>query len=293
MRIARLKLPAALRGVVLMTTGCALLTFNDALMKSLSVAYPLGETIFVRGLFVTIPVALMVYRSGGWRALRVENLKGQLLWSALLIGTTFLFIAGLRLLPLADAVALTFAGPLIVTALAPWLLGERVGWRRRCAVAVGFAGVLIMLEPGAGGLRWAALLPLGVAFLEATRDIVTRRLVRTESVVSLIAWSTCLLTLCALATAGFGWKPMQAADVGILALAGCLMGMAIFLMTDAFRHAEAAVVSPFRYSSMLWAVLAGIVAFGDWPGPTILAGAGLVVASGLYILHREARRWGD
>ena len=279
-----------LRGIGLMTAGCALITVNDSIMKAVSGSYPPGESIFVRGLFVTIPIALLVYRGGGLHTLRVTNPLGQLLRALTLVASMFLFVTGLRFLPLADAVALTFAGPLMLTAAAPWALGERVGWRRWCAVAVGFAGVLIMLAPGRDGLRWAALLPLGTAFFEAVRDIVTRRLVVTESSLSLTACSTGLVTVCALATIGHDWQPMSAGDAGLLAMAGCCMGAALFLMTEAFRHAEATVVAPFRYSSVPWAMIVGVIAFGDWPGPEMLAGAALVVGSGLYILHREARR---
>ena len=285
-----LRTSGVLRGVVLMTAGCLLLTLNDAVMKLLSGDYPPGEMIFVRGVFIAIPIALLVYRAGGLHVLRVTNVRGQLLRAMTLVASVFLFITSLRYLPLADAVALTFAGPLMMTAVAPWALGERVGWRRRCAVAAGFAGVLIMLTPGQEGLRWAALLPLGAAFFEAARDIVTRRLVVTESSVSLTACSAGLVTVGALATVGHGWQPMRAGDAALLALAGCCMGAALFLMTEAFRHAEATLVAPFRYSSVLWAMLMGIVVWGDWPSPTMLAGAALVVGSGLYILHREARR---
>ena len=277
-------------GIMLMTAGCALLTVNDSIMKSLTAGYPTGETIFVRGLFVVVAIALLVVRGGGLQTLRVTNVRGQLLRAALLAGSMFLFVTSLRFLPLADAVALTFAGPLILTAAAPWALGERVGWRRRCAVAAGFVGVLIMLAPGKEGLRWAAFLPLGTALFEAARDIVTRRLVATESSLSLTACSLGFVTLCALATAGHGWRPMGAGDIGLLALAGCCVSVAFILMTEAFRHAEASLVAPFRYSSVLWAMLIGAIAFGDWPSPAMLAGACLVVGSGLYILHREARR---
>ena len=279
-----------LRGVVLMIVGCVLITLNDTVMKLLAGDYPPGETIFVRGVFALIPVALLVYRGGGLHTLRVTNRPGQFLRAMTLVASMFLFITGLRYLPLADAVALTFAGPLILTAVAPWALGERVGWRRRCAVAAGFAGVLIMLAPGTEGLRWAAFLPLGTALFEAARDIVTRRLVATESSLSLTACSLGFVTLCALATAGHGWRPMNAADVGLLAMAGCCVSVAFVLMTEAFRHAEASLVAPFRYSSVLWAMLIGAIAFGDRPSPAMLAGACLVVGSGLYILHREARR---
>ena len=261
-----------LRGIVLMTAGCLLLTVNDSIMKWLTGDYPPGEAIFVRGLFVAIPVALLAYRAGGLRALRVTNLPGQLLRAVTLVASVFLFITSLRYLPLADAIALTFAGPLILTAAAPWALGERVGWRLRCAVVAGFAGVLIMLAPGREGVRWAAFLPLGAAFFEAARDIVTRRLVATESSISLTAYSTALVTVCALATAGHGWRPPSAGDAGLLALAGCCMGAALFLMTEAFRYAKATLVAPFRYSSVLWAMIIGVIVFGDWPSPAMLAG---------------------
>ena len=278
------------RSVVLMTAGCALLTVNDAIMKAVAGSYPPGESIFFRGLFVMIPIALLAWRSGGLHALRATNIRGQVLRGLCLAASTFLLITSLRYLPLADAIALTFAGPLILTTVAPWALGEQVGWRRRCAVAAGFAGVLIMLAPGPDGLRWAALLPLGVAVLEAVRDIVTRRLVATESTLSMTAYSSGIVTLCALATAGYGWTPLDAGDAGLLAMAAFCMGAALLLTTEAFRHTEVTLVAPFRYSSVVWAMLFGIIAFGDWPGPTMLAGAALVVGSGLYILHREARR---
>ena len=282
--------PGALRSILLMTVGCVVITINDSVMKSLVGSYPPGEVIFVRGLFVLIPVALIAYRSGGVHALRVTNLRGQLLRGVCFVCSMFLFITSLRFLPLADAIALTFAGPLILTAAAPWALGEQVGWRRRCAVAVGFAGVLIMLAPGQGGVRWAALLPLATACFEAVRDVVTRRLVVTESSISMTACSTVVVTLCALATFGYGWKPIDAGDAAMLAVAGCSMGAGLFLMTEAFRYAEATLVAPFRYSSVLWAMIIGAIAFGDRPEPAMLAGAGLVVGSGLYILHRETLR---
>ena len=280
-----------LRGILLTTVGCALITVNDSIMKSLTGSYPIGESIFVRGLFVFIPMALLAYRGGGLHTLRVTNFVGQSLRGVVLAVSTFLLITSLRFLPLADAIALTFAGPLILTALAPWALGEQVGWRRRCAVAVGFAGVLIMLAPGEGGLRWAALLPLGTALCEAIRDILTRRLIVTETSISMTTWSTGFVTLCALVTAGDGgWEPMSARDAGLLAAAGCCVGAALFLITEAIRFAEVTLVAPFRYSSVLWAMIIGAVVFGEWPGPSMLAGAGLVVGSGLYILHREGRR---
>jgi drug/metabolite transporter (DMT)-like permease len=200
------------------------------------------------------------------------------------------FVAGLGFLPLADNIAVTLAGPLFLTALAPSLLGERVGWRRWLAVGVGFAGIVLMFRPTGEVMRWAALLPVGAALTGAFRDIVTRRISVTESSISMLFYSTVFISLAGLATLPFGWRPLAAADVGLMALSGLLLGAAQYLMIEAFRHAEAAVVAPFRYSQMVWAVLLGFVVFGDLPDRWLIAGAALVISSGLYILHREARR---
>ena len=200
------------------------------------------------------------------------------------------FITGLGFLPLADNIALTLAGPLFITALASPLLGERVGWRRWMAVGVGFAGIVLMFRPIGEAMRWAALLPVGAALAGAFRDIVTRRISTTESSISMLFHSTLFITLAGLSTGLFGWRPLTVADVGLMALSGFFLGGAQYLMIEAFRYAEAAVVAPFRYSQMVWGVLLGFVVFGDLPDRWLISGAALVISSGLYILHWEARR---
>lgn len=277
------------RGVGLMVIGWGLITVNDALMKALTGGFPLGQVLGIRGLFVIIPVLWLVRRAGGWHSLRTRNPAAQLLSATLLTASTFMFIGSLRYLPLADATAITLAAPVIVTAIAPWFLGERVGWRRRAAVAIGFVGVLIMLRPGMDGFRWATLLPFGAACAGAWRDVLTRRMVRTETSESIFAYSSAMVVPIGLATIPFDAAPMGFVDVAWLAVAACIMGLGQFMQADAFRYAEASVIAPFRYTNLLWAMLLGALIFGHWPDAFTLIGAGLVVGSGAYIVNREQR----
>ena len=274
-----------------MVGGGALLMMNNVVVKLLTASVPVGQLLFVRGLFVSIPIALLAWRAGGLGSLRIRSLKGQVWRAALTAISTILMTHSLRLLPLADVTAITFAGPLFVTALATWVLGERVGWRRWTAVFVGFTGIVLMTSPtGEAALRWAVFLPLGVALVGAVRDVITRRMSTTETSVSMLCYTSIGVALSGLATWPFGWTVLEAREVAMMALAACLLGGAQFLAIESFRYAEAAVAAPFKYSEILWAVLFGALVWGHLPDAWIVAGAFLVVGSGLYILHRETRR---
>ena len=183
-----------------MILGATLLTLNDAAMKWVVADHPVGEAVFVRGLFVLAPIALLVRRSGGWGAVAPRNLTGQMASAALLTGALFTFIFSLTLLPIAVATIVVYTNPLFVTALAPFLLGERVGWRRWSAVAVGFAGALLIIGAPGGDFAWPVLLPLAAAGIAALRDVVNRRLVAGETSVSILALSNATVVVCALAT---------------------------------------------------------------------------------------------
>jgi drug/metabolite transporter (DMT)-like permease len=204
-----------------------------------------------------------------------------------MIFSTFGFVAGLSLLPLADAIALAFAGPLFLTILAASMLAEKVGWRRWSAVIAGFIGVLIMLRPGAGSFNWAALLPLGASLAGALRDIITRRISTTESSLATLHFATLMVVCVGLCTSPFGWQPLPAQDIGLLAIGGLLVGGAHFLLIETFRWAEASLVAPFKYSTLVWGIVFGFIIWGDIPATEVLSGAAVVVASGLYILRRE------
>ncbi len=280
----------SIRAVVCMLVGVALLSLNDALIKSLTSGYPVGQLLFVRGAFVCPWILLLARLNGGSSALRIRNVKGQALRAVCVIASAFLFVNGLYYLPLADAIAVTFAGPLFITAMAPLVLGEHVGWRRWLAVLAGFAGVLCMVRPGGGAMQWAILLPLGATLCGGVRDLITRRISQTETSVAVLLVTTAVVMLAGLATAPFGWAPVRAADLWTFAASGMLIAGAHYLMIEAFRQGEAALVAPFKYTSMVWAVLFGFILFGDLPDRWTLLGAAVVILAGLYILRREALR---
>jgi len=281
---------APLRGIGYMLLGGLLLTVNDATMKWLSGNLEVAQIIASRGLVALVLIWLVLQFRGRLTDLKVRHVGAQALRAALMIVSTFLFVTGLRWLPLADAVALAFIGPILVTALAPPLLGETVGWRRWSAVLIGFAGVILMVRPDGSAMNWAALLPLGAALAGALRDVLTRRMAATDSSVATLFYSTFGVTLAGALMLPFQWQPPQVSDIGFVALAGILLAAAHFLHIETFRFAEAAVVVPFKYASLLWAGLLGFAIWGHVPAPLTVTGAALVMASGLYILHRERRR---
>ena len=276
--------------VLCMLGGTAVLVLNDAIVKSLTENYVTGQLLFLRGLFVWPWILLFAMRTGGLSTLRITSFRGQALRSICVIGSSFLFVTGLRHLSLTDAIAVAFTGPLFITAMAPLVLGERVGWRRWLAVSVGFAGVLFMLRPGGDTLQWAVLFPLGAAVFGGLRDLITRRISNTETTVAVLAVTTTVVMLSGLSTALFtDWRAVRSADLQMFAASGVLIAIAHTLMIEAFRRGEAALVAPFKYSSLLWGTLIGFLMFGDLPDRWTIVGAGIIVAAGLYVLHRERR----
>ncbi len=278
------------KGIALMVLALFLLTLSDATTKWLGAAYPVGEIVCIRTGFAMLPVVVMVARSGGLASIRVNDAKGQAIRAMLYVVSTVLIASSMILLPLADAASLLFAGPLFIAALSMPMLREPVGWQRWCAVIVGFLGVLIMLRPTPAAIQPLALLPLAAALCSALRDIVTRRIAFTETSNAIMFWGTLALILASALVAPFGWRTPDWTDVGLMALAGILVGTAHYMMIGAYRYAEAALVSPFKYTAILWAATLGYVIWGDIPDLFIITGGALVIASGLYILRHEATR---
>ena len=273
-----------------MLCGTAVLVLNDALVKSLAENYPTGQLLFLRGVCVWPWILLFAMRSGGVQSLRVRNIRGQALRGICVIGSSFLFVNGLRHLTLADAIAVSFTGPLFITAMAPFMLGETVGWRRWLAVLVGFGGVLFMLRPGGDALQWAILFPLGAAIFGGLRDLITRKIAGTETTVAVLAVTTTVVLVSGLATAPFTeWVAIRNADLAMFATSGVLISIAHTLMIEAFRRGEAALVAPFKYSSLLWGTLFGFLIFGELPDLWTIIGAIIIIAAGLYVLHRETK----
>ncbi len=277
-------------GIACMVTGGLLISVNNAVLKSISTSVPLGEVICLRALVSIALIAAFILVRRRVHDLRVTRHRVHLLRGILQVGSMFLFIGALRALPLVDAMTLVYIGPLFITALAPAMLGERVGWHRWTAVLVGFAGVIVMLRPGGEGLHWAAIIPVGAAFVGAVRDIITRRMSAGDTSVGILFYTSCIVGLVSAATLPFGWEIPSWRDVVLIAVAGGIVTTSLFLLIEALRFARASTVSPFRYVALIWAGVLGFLMFDEIPDAWTMAGGALIVLAGLYLVHRETRR---
>jgi len=275
------------RGIAVMICGTALLIGNDAASKYLTETFPVGQVICLRqaaALLAMVPY--IVWVSGG-ASLRVHAWGRQIARGTMLAVSSGLMVTGLSLLPLATVTAITFVGPIFVALLSASMLGERVSAARWFAIAVGFAGVLIAVRPTSAAFEWALLIPLATAFASSVRDIMSRQLSRTDSSISILFVSTGIVMLAGLMTLPFGWEPVSWSAAGWFLVAGTLHAAANFLMIEAFRLGQAAMIAPFRYTSLLWALLIGFAVWGDIPDPWIMAGAAVIVAGGVLMLRSE------
>jgi len=279
-----------LKGLVLMTSGIALLTASDATSKYLVHSHPVGQVIALRQLatlLVIIPY-LMLWRK--WGELRVSNWAGQgLRGLAFVLGSIFI-VWSLRELPLATAITMLFASPIFMVILSAPMLGERVGLHRWVAVGAGFAGVLVIVRPGGDSFQWMVLLPLLAAMINAFRDVLTRKLSRSETSLSILFWSNIILMLAGALTIPWGWVAVTPVAAFWFVAAGIFNGLAHFFIIEALRVGEASVVAPMRYTALLWAALLGFVVFGEVPSLWLWAGAAIIVGSSLYMLRGERRR---
>jgi drug/metabolite transporter (DMT)-like permease len=278
--------PGAL-GTLYMIAGGFLLTCQDAISKWLTADYHAGEIIAYRGIWTLIPVLVVVFWRGDLSVFRPRR-PAAVAWRSLFtLITSVLVVLSFRFLPLSDALAIIFLNPLIVTALSVPMLGEPVGWRRWSAVGVGFLGVVLMTRPGYETVAWVVAVPLAAALFAALRDATTRKVGLAESTLCLLIYSTVLTVIGGFVTLPFGTHMPPLADWGLFVAAGLLAAGSHVLMIRAFQIANAATVAPFKYLNLVWAASLGYIFWGDVPDGWRFAGAGLVVASGLYVLHRE------
>ena len=273
-----------------MIAGMFVLTTQDVITKWLTAGYHAGEIMFYRGLFSFLPLALFVWREGGPTCLRTGRPGLMAVRSLLALATSLMIVLSYAALPLADALAIVFASPLIITALSAPLLGESVGPRRWAAVAVGFMGVLLLTRPGPAGIALTALIPLSAALFSALRDLVTRRLGAQDSSTTILFYSQLVSTVGVAPSMVSNHGLPPPGDLALLLASGIMVTLAHYLIIQAFRFAPAATVAPFRYLALVWAMIAGFVIWRDVPDAWALGGSCLIVGSGLYMLQREARR---
>jgi drug/metabolite transporter (DMT)-like permease len=277
-----------LKGLTAMLIAVGALSLMDGCLKFLSPHYPALQVASMRGLS-TLPIVLTwVAFTGGFAQLLRVRFPLHLLRGVIGIGMLAGFTFALRQLPLADAYAIFFIAPLLITALAVPILGERVEARRWIAIGIGFAGVLIVLRPtGASALTISGLAVVFTAFGYALSAITVRILSRTDSPQSIVFWVMCFVGVGAGLFALPDWRPIQPNHwIVILALAvtGSLGQWAI---TEAFRWGEASFVAPFEYTALAWGAGLDWYLWNTVPGWITLAGAAVIIASGLYLIRRE------
>ena len=289
-------LSANTRGALLMMLAMLAFVLNDACMKLLADELPLFQAIFLRGLAVGAVFLPLAWRLGALRLPDLPRDRRLLLWrSAAEVAAAWLFLSALFNMPLANATAILQSLPLAMTVAGALVLGERVGPLRWSAVAVGFLGVLLIVQPGADGFNVYSLHALGSVAAVTLRDVVTRQM--SPALPSLTVASATALTV----TLAFGllalvpglsgaWVRPSAQGWGLLALAAAFLVAGYLLAVMMMRAGEVSFIAPFRYTGLLWALLLGVLLWGDWPDLLTLMGAALVVAAGSFALWRGARR---
>ncbi len=208
-------------------------------------------------------------------------------------GSSVLFVSGLSQMAMPDATAVAFAAPLFVTALSIPFLGERVGIRRWSAVAVGFIGVMVIVQPGSSAFHPASLLPLGSAAFWAAGLIITRRIKTRDATLTTLLYTTLVAFLIMTAFLPWVWQPLSLRALGLILLMGVLSSVGQYFLLLGYQRGPASLLAPFSYMQIITSTFWSAVLFAAWPGAATLIGAGIVVASGLYVLHRERVRRGE
>lgn len=279
-----------LRGVLLMCLAMLAFTINDSFMKAASAEMPLFQAIFLRGLAATCTL-LILARSMGPVVLWPENRKMLSLRTLAEIGATIAFLVALTHMPLANLSAIMQALPLAIALSAAVFLGAPIGWRQLMAIIVGFVGVLMIVKPGTDGFDFWSVLGLVSVACVVLRDLSTRQMGRDIPSITVAIWASGFV---ALMGAGVmvcqGWQAVQWHGIALTLAASAALVVGYMTSVMVMRVGDIAVVAPFRYTALIWAILFGWALFGTLPDALTLIGAAIVVASGIYTLWRDAIR---
>jgi drug/metabolite transporter (DMT)-like permease len=292
----------AVKAISLKVASALIFAVMAALVRYLGSAYPVGQVVFFRSAFAIVPV-VVIY---AWRreleaAIRMGRPFGHAGRGLTAIGGMFCNFSALARLPIVDATAISFAAPLITVAMAALVLKERVRIYRWSAVVVGFAGVLVMLLPHLdiaasgpdgstvvqAGEAIGAFFGLAGAFFNAGSVIQTRHLTKSETTSSIVFYFSLICALAGLLTLPFGWNTPSGTELAALIGIGICGGLGHIVLTESYRFAPASLVAPFDYTSMLWALLLGYLAFGEFPTALGFLGAAIIVGAGLFVIWRE------
>ena len=272
----------------------ALFSLLDASAKFAGREVPPLEVVWFRYATAVLFACLYFRIWSNWHLLKTRQPFRQILRGCFLLGSTYLNFLALRHLQLAETVSIMFAAPFVVTALAGPLLNEWAGPRRWGAIVVGFAGVLVITQPGSGPMNSAVLLSVGGMFCYAFYALMTRRMAGQESHESMLLWSAFVAFVIVTPMMPPIWQTPREPVLWILLLGTGFFGaFGHFLLIRAYNLADAPTLAPFMYVQILWMVGLGYVVFGDTPGPSTLIGAAIVISSGLYLLYRERKVGGS
>jgi S-adenosylmethionine uptake transporter len=274
---------------MLMLAAMVMFTLNDAIGKWLVATYPVGELIAIRS-FAALAVLLpLAWRNGDlFRMLSLERPGLQLVRIVLVVVEVACFYWAVRYLPLADVFMFYLASPLFLTAFSVIFLKEKVGARRWAAVTIGFLGVILIFPPSEAIVSLPALIAL-TGSLSMALMLTLARALRTTGSLTLITSQTIAVAIGGTLTIPMAWVTPDAGDLALLCLLGFIATTAHYLMNKAVTTSPAAVVAPFQYTSIVWAIILGYLIWDDFPSLTALSGATLIVASGLFVLFRERR----
>ncbi len=283
------------RGALILTLSMGVFAINDALIKLAFQTVSVAQGLVVRSAVASVLIIIIAWRTG---ALAYKIPRSDR-WPMILrmvgeVSGNACFLIALAAMPLANAAAILQAVPLALTMAAALILREQVGWRRWSAIAVGFAGVLIIIRPGSDGFDINAIFALAAVFCVTVRDIATRRLTPATPGVLPAGASALSLAVAGLVAVPFvTWTPMTLNLWALLAGAGVLVVVGYITNVASMRIGDVSAVSPFRYTLLVWAFFFSAVIFGDTPDALTLTGGAIVVSAGLYTLFREKVRGQD
>jgi drug/metabolite transporter (DMT)-like permease len=283
-----LKTSSSFGAIALMVVAVGMFAFLDATAKFLSESLPVLQVVWMRFVMHLVLAVFFLRVWQGFARFATKRPLLQISRGLFLLGTTVFNFLALQYLQLAETASIMFAGPIVVAALAVPLLGEKVGPRRWAAILVGFIGVLIVTRPGLDGLGWPALISVGAMVSFALYSLATRVLAQTENEAGLVLFTALIpsLALAPWVIAIWQW-PSDALTWALMLFTGFLGGVGHWLLIKAHQGTGASTLAPFMYTQIVWMVLLGWLVFADIPTLWTILGAGIIIASGLYLLYRE------
>jgi drug/metabolite transporter (DMT)-like permease len=281
-----------LRGILAITACNALFLMGDTLVKLASSELPLGEIVFLRGIFAVALLTPLVLVAGAHRQAPLLRHWTVVVRTLAEVGSAFMFLTALFHLPIANMNAILQVVPLMVTAAAALFLGEAVGLRRWAAILVGFAGVLIVIRPGLAGFDGYSVVALGSMIFITLRDMTTRAMPRGLPAL-LVALVTAICVCLSGPVIGFtfdeAWVRPSSRSLALIATAAVFIIGGYLTAVEFMRHGDISVVAPFRYTVIVWAMIVGFVVWSEVPDGPMLVGTVIIIATGVYTFRRERR----